>query len=97
MKTVDVFFTPAGRYYVFPHRLMGENTDTARQIFLINAKNLEFRWLRKIHRVMNLAHKADATPVVVLGEGCLVVKQERCAGSVVDLDSEDYLNSVIKL
>ena len=92
MKTVDVWFTPNGRFYVFPHRLMGMDDKVGRRILFVNPEGLEFMWLRKIMSVKNLGHTSDAVPIVVQGEGCVAVKQEISMGAICDLNTSGALN-----
>lgn len=57
----------------------------ASNVFFLDPSMLEFKWLRPIQRVADVAKRSDATPAVVLGEGTLCVKNEAGLGVIGDV------------
>lgn len=85
ISNADVYEGPFGKVMVHPNRVMAVNATVASNAFLIDTEMLEWEWLRKIQEVKNLAKTGDADKCVLIGEGCLKVKNEKGLGVVADL------------
>lgn len=85
IANADIYEGPYGTLTVKPNRVMAVNAGVARRAFFIDPDMLEWGWLRPIHNVPNLAKTGDATKVVIIGEGCLMPKNEAAHGVVADI------------
>lgn len=93
----DMYQSDFGMISVVPNRVMrGDPTaaagtavnlqrEVAANVYFIDPKMLEFKWLRPIQKVTNLGIESDATPNVMIGEGTLCVKNEKGLGVVGDV------------
>ena len=87
----DMYLSDFGMISVVPNRVMGLGADsaakstTSRNAYLLDPGLLEFKWLRPMARVNNLANLSDATPFALIGEGTLCVKNEAGLGVVADI------------
>lgn len=84
VANADVYEGPFGKVLIHPNRVM-TTAATARRAFLIDTEMLEWLWFRNIHNVKDLAKTGDAHKGVILGEGCLKVKNEAGLGMIADL------------
>ena len=64
---------------------MATSSPTARHAFFIDPELLEWTWLRPLQEDPNLAKTHDAVKGVIIGEGCLKVRNEAGLGMVADL------------
>lgn len=96
----DMYQSDFGMISVVPNRVMRGNPETASgseetlratqreraaNVFFIDPSMLEFKWLRPIQKVTDVAIKSDATPTVMIGEGTLCVKNEAGLGVIGDI------------
>ncbi len=88
---VDMYLDPQGQLVsVMPDRVMvaGDATLNAkmnRNVFVIDRRRAEWCWLRPMGRQPNIPRTGDHQPVVVLGEGCLLMRNEKAHGLVADV------------
>ncbi len=88
----DMYQSDFGMVSVVPNRVMTPRTgsgapevtsrEIAANVYFIDPAMLEFKWLRPIQKVANVAKTSDATPTVMLGEGTLCVKNEAGLGVI---------------
>lgn len=83
--TADIYEGPYGKVTVMPNRVMATSAAVARNAFLLDEDMLEWGWLRPIRNVSNIAKTGDAHKGVIIGEGCLKVKNEKGLGVIADL------------
>ena len=87
----DMYLSDFGMISVVPNRVMGMGADaTAKRAsssnaYFLDPSMLEFKFLRPISRVDNLANVSDATPYAIIGEGTLCVKNEAGLGVIADI------------
>jgi hypothetical protein len=87
----DMYLSDFGMVSVVPNRVMGHGADAAAKrassstVYFLDPSMLEFKFLRPISRVNNLANVSDATPFAMIGEGTLCVKNEAGLGVVADI------------
>lgn len=85
ISNADIYEGPFGKINVVPNRVQATNAGVARNAFAIDRDMLSWQWLRKIHEDKKVAKTGDAEKFVLLGEGCLKVKNEKGIGIVADL------------
>ncbi len=85
ISNADAYEGPYGKVLVHPDRVMAVNAGVARNAFLLDTDMLEWDWLRKIHEVKDVAKTGDADKCVLIGEGCLRVKNEKGLGVIADI------------
>lgn len=85
VANADVYEGPFGKVMVHPNRVMATSAAVARRAFFIDTEMMSYIWLRKIANVPDLAKTGDALKGVILGEGCLKVKNEKGLGVIADL------------
>ena len=85
ISNADVYEGPFGKVNVVPNRVMATSSPTARHAFFIDPELLEWTWLRPLQEDPNLAKTHDAVKGVIIGEGCLKVRNEAGLGMVADL------------
>lgn len=83
--TADIYEGPFGKVTVTPNRVMATSAGVARNAFLLDPSYLAWGSLRPIQEDPNLAKTGDAVKGMVIGEGCLKVKNEAAHGVVADL------------
>ena len=83
--TADAYAGPYGEVNVIPNRVMANAVTVARNVFLIDPDLLSWTWLRPIQEDPNLAKTHDARKGMIIGEGCLKVKNEAGLGVVADI------------
>ena len=89
--TADVYEGPYGKVTVIPNRVMTSSTAArnkamARNVWFLDRKMLCWKWFRKIHEDTKVAKTGDANKCVILGEGCLQVKNEKGLGVIADIN-----------
>ena len=85
VANADIYEGPFGTITVLPNRVMSGSAALARNAFLIDPGLLKWAWLRKIAEDKGVAKTGDAEKGVIIGEGCLVVKNEAGLGVISDL------------
>jgi hypothetical protein len=85
ISNADAYEGPYGKVLVHPDRVMAVNAGVARNVLLIDTDMVEWDWLRKIHEVKDIAKTGDADKCVLIGEGCLRVKNEKGLGVIADV------------
>lgn len=88
VATADVYEGPYGKVMIHPNRVMSAGSSPAaraRNAFFIDREMLAWKWLRKIKEDKDLAKTGDAKKFALIGEGCLVVKNEKGLGVAADL------------
>jgi len=85
ISNADAYEGPYGKVLVHPDRVMAVNAGVARNVFLIDTDMIEWDWLRKIHEVKDIAKTGDADKCVLIGEGCLRIKNEKGLGVIADV------------
>ncbi len=85
VSNADYYEGPFGRVKVVPNRVQATSANVARNAFLIDPEMLSWLWLRNIQSDPNVAKTGDAEKFVLLGEGCLKVKNEKGIGVVADV------------
>jgi hypothetical protein len=85
ISNADVYEGPYGTVTVKPNRVMAVSAAVARRIFLIDPDMMSWEWLRKIHKVPDVAVTGDARKTVIIGEGCLKVDNEAAHGVIADV------------
>ena len=87
----DMYQSDFGMLSVVPNRVMGKGADATKKkasssnVYFLDPSMLEFKWLRPLQRVDNLANVSDATKFALIGEGTLCVKNEAGLGVVADI------------
>jgi hypothetical protein len=85
ISNADVYEGPYGTVTVKPNRVMAVSAETARRVFFIDPDMMSWEWLRKIHKVPDVAKTGDAVKTVIIGEGCLKVDNEAAHGIIADV------------
>jgi hypothetical protein len=85
ISNADIYEGPYGTVTVKPNRVMAVSAAVARRIFLIDPDMMSWEWLRKIHKVPDVAVTGDARKTVIIGEGCLKVDNEAAHGVIADV------------
>jgi len=85
VATADVYLGPHGEVLIHSNRVMSTAAATARRVFLIDTDMLSWIWLDPIKSVTDIAKTGDAEKGVILGEGCLKVKNEAGLGVIADV------------
>jgi len=85
ISNADVYEGPYGTITVKPNRVMAVSAAVARRAFFIDPDMMSWEWLRKIHKVPDVAKTGDAEKTVIIGEGCLKVDNEAAHGVVADI------------
>lgn len=85
VSNADYYEGPFGRIRVVPNRVQAVSAGVARNAFLLDPEMLSWLWLRNIKSDPEVAKTGDAEKFVLIGEGCLKVKNEKGIGVVADL------------
>lgn len=85
VANADVYEGPFGKVMVHPNRVMAGAAGLARNAFFVDPEYLQFGWFRKIKEDKSVAKTGDAKKFVLLGEGTLIVKNEKGLGVAADL------------
>lgn len=85
IATADIYEGPYGKVTVQPDRVMAVNANVARNAFLLDEDMAEWAWLRPIAEDPDVAKTGDAKKCVLIGEGCLEIKNEKAMGVVADV------------
>lgn len=85
IANADVYEGPYGKLMIHPNRVMAGSAALARNAFFLDTAMLEWSWLRKIKEDKAVAKTGDAKKFVLIGEGCLKVKNEKGLGVVADI------------
>lgn len=85
VATADYYEGPFGRVMVVPNRVMAGSATVARNAFFVDPDFLEWKWLRPIKEDAGVAKTGDAERGVLIGEGCLAVKNQAGLGVAADL------------
>ena len=85
VSNADFYEGPFGRVRVVPNRVQAVSAGVARNAFFVDPEMLSWLWLRKIRTDPNIAKTGDAEKFVLIGEGCLKVKNEKGIGVAADL------------
>jgi hypothetical protein len=85
IATADIYNGPFGEVTVVPNRVMAGAAGLARNAFLVDPEMAEWAWLRKIKEDKEVARTGDANKFVLIGEGCLKVKNEAAHGVIADV------------
>lgn len=85
VSNADYYEGPFGRVKIMPNRVQATSAGVARNAFLIDPEMLQWLWLRNIQNDPRVAKTGDAEKFVIIGEGCLKVKNERGIGVIADL------------
>lgn len=83
--TADYYEGPFGKVMVVPNRVMAASAAVARRAFLLDPEMISWLSLRPIQEDPDLAKTGDNVKGVIIGEGCLKVKNEAGVGVVADL------------
>lgn len=83
--TADYYEGPYGKVMVIPNRVMAASAAVARNVFILDTDMLEWDWLRPIMEDPDVAKTGDAKKGVIIGEGCLKVKNEKAIGVIADV------------
>jgi hypothetical protein len=84
VSNADIYEGPYGTITVKPNRVMAPAV-VSRNAFFIDPDMMSWEWLRKIHKVPDVAVTSDAKKTVLIGEGCLKVDNEAAHGVVADI------------
>ena len=85
VANADVYEGPHGKVMIHPNRVMAGAAGLARNAFMLDTSMAEWCWLRKIKEDKKVAKTGDAQKFVLIGEGCLKVKNEKGLGVVADV------------
>jgi hypothetical protein len=85
VSNADYYEGPFGRVKIMPNRVQATSAGVAKNAFLIDPEMLSWAWLRNIQTDPRVAKTGDAEKFVILGEGCLKVKNEKGIGVIADL------------
>lgn len=86
VAAADFYRSDFGIINVIPNRQMARaGAAVARNAFLIEPDKLHMGWLRRISQDKKAAKTGDATPIVMKGEGTLIVDNEASCGVIADL------------
>lgn len=90
MADAAYYQSPWGRLMVMPSREMTRRTensttvDFARNAFILDKSKLCWSWLRRIQTKIP-GRDSDVVKRMIVGEGCLRVKNEKASGIIADL------------
>lgn len=85
VSNVEVYEGPYGEVEIVTDRVMATSAAVARRAFLIDPDMLAWGWLRKIAEDPDIAKTGDAQKRVIIGEGCLMPKNEAGHGVIADI------------
>lgn len=85
VANADIYEGPYGKVMIHPNRVMAGSAGLARNVFLTDPEYLSFGWFRKIKEDKEVAKTGDAKKFVILGEGCVKVKNEKGLGIAADV------------
>lgn len=87
IANADVYEGPFGKVMIHPNRVQAGSAGLARNAFLIDTEHLKWKWFDKIKEDKEAAtvKTSDAHRFVLIGEGCLCVKNEKGLGVAADL------------
>lgn len=85
VANADVYEGPFGKVMIHPNRVMAGAAGLARNVFFVDPEYLQFGWFDKIHEDKDVAKTGDANKFVLIGEGTLVVKNEKGLGVAADV------------
>ena len=85
VSNADYYEGPFGRVKIMPNRVQATSAAVAQNAFLIDPEMLSWAWLRNIRTDPRVAKTGDAEKFVIIGEGCLKVRNERGIGVIADL------------
>ncbi|NQY81954.1 MAG: DUF5309 domain-containing protein [Alphaproteobacteria bacterium] len=85
VATAEIYLGDFGEVVFVPNRIMAGSTAMASNVLLLDPSMLEFRFLRKIQDVEDLAKTGDATKGVIVAEGTLVNKNPLAHGVIADI------------
>lgn len=85
VANADVYEGPFGKVMIHPNRVMAGAAGLARNVFFVDHEYLQFGWFDKIHEDKDVAKTGDANKFVLIGEGTLVVKNEKGLGVAADV------------
>jgi hypothetical protein len=83
VNNIEAYRGPHGTVMVHMDRVMG-TAATARNAFMLDPGMVDWLWFRKI-QTKDVAVTGDADKIVILGEGCLKVKNEKGIGVIADI------------
>lgn len=85
VSNADYYEGPFGRVKIMPNRVQATSAAVAQNAFLLDPEMLSWAWLRNIRTDPRVAKTGDAEKFVIIGEGCLKVKNEKGIGVIADL------------
>lgn len=85
VATADFYEGPFGKVMVHPNVVQAANAALARNVHFIDPEFLEWDWFRPIQEDKEVAKTGDANKGVIIGEGALIVKNEKGLGIVADV------------
>lgn len=88
ISNADFYQGSFGKIMVKPSQIMGDPANpgiTSRNIFLLDPENIKWLWFRTPAEDKKVASNADADPLVIIGEGCLKITNERAHGVIADV------------
>lgn len=85
VANADVYEGPYGKLMIHPNRVMATSATTARNVFFVDPEYLKFSWYRPIKEDKDIAKTGDAKKFALLGEGTLLVSNEKGLGVGADL------------
>jgi hypothetical protein len=85
VSNADYYEGPFGRVKIMPNRVQATSAGVAKNAFLLDPEMLSWAWLRNIQTDPRVAKTGDAEKFVIIGEGCLKVKNEKGIGVIADL------------
>lgn len=83
--TADMYESPYGKVSIVPNRVQATSAAVARRAFFLDNEKLSWDWLRPLKEDADLAKTGDNVKGVIIGEGCLRVKNEAGLGVISDL------------
>lgn len=85
ISNADYYEGPFGKVRIVPNRVMASSANTARRVYLTDPEMIEWGWLRPLKRDENIAKTGDAEKGMIIGEGCLKVRNEAGIGVIADV------------
>lgn len=94
ISNADIYEGPYGMVKVVPNQVMTQGAGsgagvlpavTSNNAIMLDPENISWIWFRPIRRVKDLSNDADASKLVILGEGALKWQSERAHAVVADL------------
>lgn len=87
VANADIYEGPFGKLNIVPNRVMATSAAVARNAHFLDPQYVSWAWLkgRAIKEDTDVAKTGDAEQFVLLGEGTLVVKNEKGLGVAADL------------